>query len=300
MNTSPRLTADTRRKLKSLAQALGVYRLVRIVLRRRLARQYYADALKRIEGWAWKDTEDSNFYYRLTPLNEDQLAQTVKCVTGCDLERVRSYFAELDGDAGLREHIRKALAQSNYGRDIQVEFGRRLGWYAMVRALKPKLVVETGVDHGVGSCVLASALLRNAADGCPGRYIGTDIRQEAGQLLQGPYRSVAEIVYGDSIQSLKDLQGSIDLFINDSDHSADYEAREYETVAGKLSPSAVILGDNSHVTDKLSRFSATHGRRFIFFREIPQDHWYPGAGIGISFPSTQRDVTGLQSKLHEV
>jgi hypothetical protein len=43
------------------------------------------------------------------------------------------------------------------------------------------------------------------------------------------------ILYGDSIESLAKLDESIDLFINDSDHSAEYEAREYITVGPRLS-----------------------------------------------------------------
>jgi hypothetical protein len=73
------------------------------------------------------------------------------------------------------------------------------------------------------------------------------------------------------------------LFINDSDHSADYEYAEYEVINPKLSQSAIILGDNSHVTDKLSLFSRLQARNYVFFSEKPDQHWYPGAGIGISF-----------------
>jgi hypothetical protein len=48
------------------------------------------------------------------------------------------------------------------------------------------------------------------------------------------------------------LSEPIHLFINDSDHSEDYEAREYVAVADKLSPGAIVLGDNSHVSAALS------------------------------------------------
>jgi hypothetical protein len=92
-----------------------------------------------------------------------------------------------------------------------------------------------------------------------------------------------EILYGDSLASLRAFPHRIDLFINDSDHSADYEMAEYEAVAGKLTEYAIVLGDNAHVSDVLAQFSRREGRRFLFFREEPENHWYPGAGIGISF-----------------
>ena len=83
---------------------------------------------------------------------------------------------------------------------------------------------------------------------------------------------------------MKDLlDEEIDLFINDSDHSANYEFLEYQAISNKLSDSAVILGDNSHVTNSLMQFSKETKREFLFFQEKPLEHWYPGAGIGISF-----------------
>ena len=75
----------------------------------------------------------------------------------------------------------------------------------------------------------------------------------------------------------------MDLFINDSDHDVDYEYNEYMTIRNKLSPQAIILGDNSHVSNSLVKFSNENGCSFLFFQEKPDKHWYPGAGIGISY-----------------
>jgi predicted O-methyltransferase YrrM len=247
---------------------------------------YYEPHLRYIKKWASMHTEESNFYYRLTPDNQDHLAWLISHITGETHARVMSFFEELQCDDALRSHITTALQASGYGRDIKVEYARRLGWYAMVRVLKPKVVIETGIDHGVGSCVIASALLRNAVEGAPGRYYGTEIRRTAGKLFAKPYSGTGEILYGDSIESLSQFVGQIDLFINDSDHSGEYEYREYQAIENKLSSKGVILGDNAHATDSLSRFSKESGRNFLFFSEKPSGHWYPGAGIGISFPTS--------------
>jgi hypothetical protein len=75
------------------------------------------------------------------------------------------------------------------------------------------------------------------------------------------------------------LDEEIDLF-NDSDHSADYERPNM-----RLSESAALLGDNSHVTSKLAEFSMRKGQSFVFLSEEPADHWYRVASVGISFPS---------------
>lgn len=62
-----------------------------------------------------------------------------------------------------------------------------------------------------------------------------------------------------------------------------YEAEEYKVIAPKLSSDAIILGDNSHVSDELMKFAMQKGLRFLFFKESPLNHWYPGGGIGIAF-----------------
>jgi hypothetical protein len=235
-----------------------------------------------------RPNETSNFTYDLTPRNITELTHVLALITGKPLAEIRGYIEEIRTDGALHNTLYDGLKKRGHFSDmIANPFGRRAGWYAVARALKPRVIVETGVDRGHGSLVLCAALLRNAAEGHRGRYFGTDLNPEAGWLLTNEYAEIGEILYGDSIESLEKFNDTIDLFINDSDHSADYEYREYQAIAHKLSSFAVILGDNSHTNDKLARFSEETGRSYVFFREVPQDHWYPGAGIGISAPATR-------------
>lgn len=223
--------------------------------------------------WALWGEEDSNFTYDLTPRNKQHLSAFVAAVTKATFQRAAAAIREAETDSELMAHIGKPV-------------GRRLGWYAITRLIKPRLVIETGIDQGVGSCVLGAALLRNAAEGCPGRYVGTDIEPGAGRLFTEPYAAAGEIIYGDSLTSLRAMRPTgVELFINDSDHSAAYEREEYEFIAAALSPRALVIGDNAHATDELLQFAQSTDRCFLFFREEPQDHWYPGAGIGVAFRS---------------
>ena len=231
----------------------------------------------------FKDTEDSNFYYKITDLNISNLVSLISVITDKSFDEIQKYVNEIESDISLKNDIEIFLKNSGYGNDISVEFGRRVGWYIFTRVTKPKVVVETGVSHGVGALVLTSALLRNEKEGFKGKYYGTDLDKNAGKLLRGVYATIGEIIFGDSITSLKQFDKKIDLFINDSDHSKTYEADEYQIIKSKLGPNAIILGDNSHSNNVLEEFSSKNERSFIFFKEIPKNHWYPGAGIGISF-----------------
>ncbi len=259
--------------------ALHVYRM-------RTALSYYYTPLLNIVKWLFRSSEHTNLTYDLERNNERYLASLIAHLVDGDYSTILGYMDEAKGDSELKRHIENATVASPLASlaDREARFGRRLGWYAFVRAMKPRVVIETGVDKGLGACLLCAALIRNGEEGSGGRYFGTEINPAAGYLLSGKYAQYGEILYGDSIETLRSLNTDIDLFINDSEHSADYEEKEYEIVAPKLSERAIVLGDNSHVTDKLLNFSLNHDRQFIFFAEKPADHWYPGGGIGISAP----------------
>ena len=246
---------------------------------------YYNKKYWQILKWGFTSNESNNFTYELTEDNLLYLAHRVGIILNKKPEEIRKYINELTNDAELKNHVATVTSKSSLKKyaDKEIHFAKRLGWYAFARAMKPKLIVETGVDKGLGSVVLCSALLRNKTEGFEGKYIGTDINPKAGYLLEGRYATVGKILYGDSIESLKTITDKIDLFINDSDHSAQYEYEEYKTIKSKIADKAVLLGDNSHVTNKLALFSLEENRKFVFFKESPKDHWYPGCGIGISF-----------------
>jgi predicted O-methyltransferase YrrM len=242
-----------------------------------VARQSVGQVLK----WTLTSREDTNYTYPITHQNTRHLAHAIAIATGSNVQLVSDYIKEAEADQQLKEHVIK-LARTGPDRsysDPRADFAKRLGWYAVARVIKPEIVIETGVDKGLGAVVLAAALLKNGR----GRYYGTDIDPTAGRMLSGHYGSAGEILYGDSLESLAKFSGKVDLFINDSDHSADYEAREYICIAPKLSERAIVLGDNAHATDALMDWSERSGREFMFWSEKPVNHWYPGGGIGFSF-----------------
>ena len=125
--------------------------------------------------------------------------------------------------------------------------------------------------------------MRNARNGFPGRYLGTELNPKAGYLLRGEYARYGEILYGVSIESLRKLGRPIDIFINDCYHSAACEANEDETIVDRLDAGGYVLGDSAHVTDKLEALARCTGRNFVLFKEQPYLHWYPRTGIGITF-----------------
>jgi predicted O-methyltransferase YrrM len=278
-------TSSVRLRLRKAARGTVVARVALLPRRYRTARAAGTWSRREVLGWLAGSREYTNFTYPLTPTSERDLGCLIARVLGVDPERVFDAMRELHEDEALIRHIANATRRSRYRHiaDRSVHFGRRSGWYALTRLGRPRLVVETGVDKGLGACVFASALLRNASEGAPGRYLGIDIDRDAGWLLVPPYDEVAALEHGDSVTVLRGHSQPIDLFLHDSDHSSSHERAEYEAVAENLSGHAILLTDNAHVTDELSDFAHATGREFVVWHETPQAHWYPGGATGVAW-----------------
>jgi predicted O-methyltransferase YrrM len=212
-------------------------------------------------------------------------------------DEVFAHMKEGNDDQVLRDHVARQTKVSiqRVRADATCKFGRRLGAYAVVRIMKPRVVVETGVDKGLGSVLLAAALLRNRNEGFGGQYYGIDINPRSGWLLCAPYDSAGKILYGDSVSILEKIEGPIDVFITDSDRSTVYEAQEYRVVQPKLGKGGIIIGNYSDNSDALIKLSIERESDYLFFGERPKDHWYRGGGLGFGFHAAE-----VRERLEEI
>jgi len=275
-------------ELGQLTAAIGQFeplRTAQLPHRFELGLSYFKTPLAELLDWLVKSKENTNFTYDLSAMNREHLAWFVVGVTGLPVAQVRQYLREIEEDEDLKQHVRRCTLASaeSYQADEEARYGRRIGWYAFVRAIKPRVVVETGVDKGIGTCVLAAALMKNAAEGSPGLVYGLDINPQAGFLFKEPYSRYGRLLFGDSLATLNAFDQTIDLFIHDSNHDPVFERQEFETVQAKLAPEALILSDNAHVTAELYKYAEETGRQFLYFQEKPADHFYPGGSIGAAF-----------------
>jgi Methyltransferase domain len=255
-------------------------RVAAFLKRTMIVARYDAHVVGRSVNWLIRGRETTNFTYDLDSLNKDQLCWFISAVCQAEIGQVRAWMQELEDDDQFVKHLTRQLSSNPLWRICakKPHWARRLGWYALVRATQPGHVVERGTQLGLGSCAIAAALLRSRH----GRLTTMDIDPETGYLIGEPRASVIDRRTGSSLDVLEKL-GDMDVFVHDSLHTYEYETRELAAVEPNLSASAVILSDNAHESSALSDWAERSGRHYLFFKEQPLDHWWPGDGIGAAW-----------------
>lgn len=225
------------------------------------------------------DPEPDNFTYELT--NEEQLVSWVAAVATAEPAAARRALAEPGLDAELRRRLRATATAHWWWSKPEPPFGKRRGWYALTRLLKPSLVIETGVHDGLSSLLLLRALERNASDGAEGRLVSFDVNPAAGWLVGDHPRWELRIESGRAgLPAVLARAKPIGLFVHDSLHTYENERWELRTVAPFLSDRGVLISDNVHVTRALVATCEEFGLRYEEFTERPAGHFYPGGGVG--------------------
>jgi Methyltransferase domain len=278
-----RLPAPARERLQHgrwALDALGLPRL-RWWTKARTVRAYGVDIRDReVLRYILFDPELANFTYELA--NRDELAAFVADAFDVAREKVEAFFVEVDEDPELGERLRKRLARRR-DRKSEPLFGRRLGWYAIARIVKPSLIVETGIHDGLGSVLLLRALDQNEREALPGRLISVDVNPHSGWLVADRLRSRWKPVFGSTFDVLAYAIGTseVGMIVHDSEHTYDCERFEFTTALATAAPTIALVSDNAHVTSALRDVCKELGIEYKFFRERPSGHFYPGAGIGL-------------------
>jgi predicted O-methyltransferase YrrM len=140
--------------------------------------------------------------------------------------------------------------------------------YWLVRRLKPKMIVQTGVSNGLSSAFMVLALAKNGGGGrlraidlpavfnpddpdwtVKGNVYGVAIPEGKGSgwIVPDAYRDLIEVWSGDAkvlMSKLVDEVTSIDLFFHDSDHTYDHMMFEFREAKRKLNVGGLMVADD--------------------------------------------------------
>jgi predicted O-methyltransferase YrrM len=117
--------------------------------------------------------------------------------------------------------------------------------YALIRALRPINVLESGTNEG-GSAVHIAMALRDNALRTPVKLVTVDIRADSGYYVFAPLRPLVEVVH----QDIKDFVqrsdvGPFDFIHEDASHLADTVFAVYKNLPKLLKPGGVIVSHDT-------------------------------------------------------
>lgn len=173
--------------------------------------------------------------------------------TGTRAIQVRGYLEEPFELPEFRAHLHECEPAFRQGMVSADLWGKKvLVQYAAVRALRPDLVVETGVASGVSSAYILLALKQNQKGtlhsieiGDPA-YLPTD--KEPGWIVPEWLRTRWHMHIGDVAAVLPGLLrelGKVDMFIHDSSHTYEQMKFEFELARPHIRRDGLILADDA-------------------------------------------------------
>jgi len=162
--------------------------------------------------------------------------------------------------------------------------------YAIIRHLKPLVVLETGVCNGVSSAIILQALHDNEKGelysidfpeiegityedglfwkGKGGAIVPRD--KQPGWIVPDYLRNRWHLKLGksqDVLPILLDRLESVDIFIHDSEHSYECMYFEYENVYSRLNSKGILISDDINWNDAFNDFSDSKGLEKYYLSE---------------------------------
>lgn len=177
--------------------------------------------------------------------------------------------------------IQRRYQAHYFGGWVNIEDALFLYW--LVRELKPKTIVQTGVCNGFSTAFMVLALVMNGSEGrihaidlpaifdpkdpawtIKNKVYGAFIPEgkTSGWIVPEAYRERVELECGDAkllLPPLVDRLESIDLFYHDSDHTYNHMLFEFNEIRRKLSPGGLVIGDDISLNASLWDFADEAG-----------------------------------------
>jgi predicted O-methyltransferase YrrM len=217
-------------------------------------------------------------------------SEFVRRFLGGDDSKLPAYDRELR-DSGLlehlldagREHQRRVSGGANGYSLGAIGYAEGAYLYAVVRELRPRVMVETGVANGFSTAFLLQALYANG-DGHlhsidlprevgreyePGAFYEGEGRagippgSEPGWLIPDALRERWALILGrtqDELPPLLERLGTIDFFMHDSEHSFDCMWFEFNAAWPRLAENGVLVADDVNANEAFARFSREQSR----------------------------------------
>lgn len=238
--------------------------------------------------WWVGSRELGNWSYLTTADNQRVLCALVASLTGTPVAQVRRHAEELFADDELIGHLAAARQRNGlrWHTDAAFKPGKRLAYYLLVRAMKPRRVVEAGLDKGFGAQLIARALQRNAQEGVDGEYVGLEYDPDKPvPFFDRPFHDRCTVVRCDSVRHLQDDPAEIDLFIHDTTADEPHMTRQLGAALERLSRNGIIV--SVWTNPSVFAFAEARAVHLVTHKDETVDH--PHGGSRLAFLQRPRD-----------
>ena len=266
-----------RKYFKILIKRFLIFRFPFLII---YAFSYYSKAIFYIFYRSIFSKQLSSFNYSLTLNNIDYLIHLIAIITNRKHFEISIYFKELFNNKVLNNSL-KPFIENKFNNNF--EYNGRIINYLIIRAIKPKIIIENGVERGINALLMCEALNCNIQEGYYGKYIGVDINPDCGILIKNNNYNFATLVIEDTIQFLSKINYDVDFYFSDGDRSIDYEFHEFNALEKHINEHSIIISNKCSFSNSLSNFALKKSRSFITFKEDVLNHWYPGTLFGFFY-----------------
>lgn len=129
------------------------FKIIRRLYDAYVASRYFNNKYVKIITWMFNSNEDTNYTYDLEEKNLDELYKLLENIFEINYSKIKDYSEELLNNSLIKDYLKNKIETSDFKKfaDTEIKYSRRIGWYIIARIIKPKLIIETGVDKGMGS-----------------------------------------------------------------------------------------------------------------------------------------------------
>jgi predicted O-methyltransferase YrrM len=157
--------------------------------------------------------------------------------------------------------------------------------YVIVRAAKPRNVIETGVLYGASSGHILAALAKNGEGTLHSIELGRELREPPHDFfVPSDLKGRWNLILGDSRRELPELVSrlpAVDLFHHDSLHTFDHMTWEFETVFPYLAQGGVLSSHDVAIAHSLR--GVFQQNAFPAFCSRHQVDWATFGNMGLLF-----------------
>ncbi|QWD70728.1 hypothetical protein [Polynucleobacter sp. UB-Siik-W21] len=75
----------------------------------------------------------------------------------------------------------------------------------------------------------------------------------------------------------------MDFYFSDGCRSYAYEVMEFDCLKPKLSKTPLVVTNKGRFSAALQELAVGWDKKYLYFAEEVEDHWYPGVHFGIMF-----------------